>query len=76
MKMAPLVLLSGSFCFASPCFSEQQPSIELLKFLGEWQDDQGESVDPFDYSAELDLQSQTKESVTEKQNEQQQTDDE
>jgi hypothetical protein len=74
--LSSILLLSGSFCFAPFCLSEQQPSLELLEFLGEWQDDNGGSVNPFDYSNDLYFPQTTKQNNPKQQNDEEQALDE
>lgn len=71
-----ILLLSGSFCFASPCFSEQQPSIEFLEFLGEWQNENGKPLDPFDYFKDFDSPQTSKQHNPAEEHDMQQVEDE
>ena len=43
-----MVLLSMLVCRDVTAQQDEQPSMEFLEFLGEWENDRGEWVDPLD----------------------------
>ena len=45
-RYAPLVLLLILICRGVTAQQGEQPSMEFLEFLGEWENEQGEWVDP------------------------------
>ena len=57
-----LALLLGSMVL-STARAEEPPSLELLEFLFEWQDETGEFVDPFSLPDNTDEQTPGKESA-------------
>ncbi|MEM7293990.1 MAG: hypothetical protein AAF420_11435 [Pseudomonadota bacterium] len=43
-----VALLLVSACWVAPLAAEAPPSLELLEFLADWQDESGEFIDPFE----------------------------
>jgi len=56
-----LFVLLISFALDAKAASDEKPSMELLEFLGEWQTDDGDWVDPMRFLniSEKDLESTT-----------------
>lgn len=62
--------LTGVFLLMSvvmPTIAEEQPSMEFLQFLGEWEDEQGRWVDPLD--SDLQAESETGQEINGKDDE-------
>lgn len=47
-RNATLILLSMLICRGVTAQQGEQPSMEFLEFLGEWENEQGEWVEPVD----------------------------
>ncbi len=49
MKQALWTVFLLSILYFPAGYCEEQPPMELIQFLGEWEDEQGKPVNPFDY---------------------------